>query len=61
MNLFKFYVTQDPSKGNEEPPEMVGLHATTNLDGCVEKKRHYSADNSLCSQGYGIPSGHGWM
>ena len=61
MNLFKFYVTQGPSKGNEEPPEMVGLHAMTNLDGCVEKKSHYSADKSLYSQVYGLPSGHGWL
>ena len=25
---------------------------------CVEKQRHYSAGKSLCSQGYGLPSGH---
>ena len=25
---------------------------------CAEKQRHYSADKSPCSQGYGLPSGH---
>ena len=25
---------------------------------CVEKKRHYSANKGLHSQGYGLPSGH---
>ena len=25
---------------------------------CVEKQRHYSANKGLCSQGYGLPSGH---
>ena len=27
----------------------------------VEKQRHYSADKGLCSQGYGLPSGHIWL
>ena len=27
---------------------------------CVEKQRHYSADQDLYSQGYGLPSGHVW-
>ena len=25
---------------------------------CAENQRHYSADTSPCSQGYGLPSGH---
>ena len=25
---------------------------------CVEKQRHHSAHKGLCSQGYGLPSGH---
>ena len=25
---------------------------------CVEKQRHYSANKGLCSQGYGLLSGH---
>ena len=28
---------------------------------CVEKQRHYSANKSLYSQGYGLPSGHVWL
>ena len=30
----------------------------TNLDSCVEKHRHYSADKGPYSQGYGLPSDH---
>ena len=36
---------------------LLGRKAMTNQD-CVEKQRHYSADNGLHSQGYGLPSGH---
>ena len=36
---------------------LVGRKAMTNLD-CAEKQRHYSADEGLYSQGYGLPSGH---
>ena len=32
----------------------------TNLDSML-KSRHYSADKSPYSQGYGLPSGHVWM
>ena len=28
---------------------------------CVEKQRHYSANRSPFSQGYGLPSGHIWL
>ena len=28
---------------------------------CVDKQRHYSADESLYSQGYGLPTGHLWL
>ena len=28
---------------------------------CVEKQRHYFANESLYSQGYGLPSGHVWL
>ena len=27
----------------------------------AEKQRHYSVDKGLCSQGYGLPSGHVWF
>ena len=30
----------------------------TNLDSCVEKQRHDSADKGPYSQGYGLSSGH---
>ena len=36
---------------------LLGRKAMTNLD-CAEKQRHYSADEGLYSQGYGLPSGH---
>ena len=32
-----------------------------NLDSCVEKQRHYSADKGPYSQGYGLSSGHVWL
>ena len=28
---------------------------------CIEKQRHYCADQGLYSQGYGLPSGHVWL
>ena len=28
---------------------------------CVEKRRHFSANQGLCSQGYSLPSGHVWL
>ena len=28
---------------------------------CVENQRHYSANKSLYSQGYSLPSGHVWL
>ena len=28
---------------------------------CVEKQKHYSANKSLYTQGYGLPSGHVWL
>ena len=28
---------------------------------CVEKQRHYSADERPYSQGCGLPSGHIWL
>ena len=37
---------------------LLGRKAVTNLDKCVEKQRHYSANKGPYSQGYGLPSGH---
>ena len=28
---------------------------------CIEKQRYFSANQGLCSQGYGLPSGHIWL
>ena len=33
----------------------------TNLDSILKKQRHYFADKSPSSQGYGFSSGHVWM
>ena len=35
---------------------LLGRKAMTNLN-CVEKRRHYSANKGLYSQGFGVPSG----
>ena len=35
--------------------------AIINLDSMLKKQRHYIADNSPSSQGYGFSSGHVWM
>ena len=37
---------------------LLGRKVVTNLDKCVEKQRHYSANKGPYSQGYGLPSGH---
>ena len=37
---------------------LLGRKVITNLDECVEKQRHYSANKGPYSQGYGLPSGH---
>ena len=33
----------------------------TNLDSMLKKQRHYYANKSLYSQGYGLPGGHLWL
>ena len=37
---------------------LLDRKAITNLDSCVEKQRHHSADKGPYSQGYGLPSGY---
>ena len=37
---------------------LLGRNVITNLDKCVEKQRHFSADKGPYSQGYGLLSGH---
>ena len=37
---------------------LLGRKVITNLDECVEKQRHYSANKGQYSQDYGPPSGH---
>ena len=38
---------------------LLGRKVMTNLD--IKKQRHYFANKSPCSQGYGFSSGHVWM
>ena len=41
---------------------LLGRKAMTNLHSRdIKKQRHYFANKSLCSQGYGFSSGHVWM
>ena len=40
---------------------LLGRKAMTNLDNCVAKQRHYSANKGLHSQGYGLPDGRVWL
>ena len=37
---------------------LLGRKAMTNLDGWVEKQRHYSANKAPYTEGYGLPSGY---
>ena len=40
---------------------LLGRKAMTNLNKCVAKQRHYSANKGLHSQGYGLPDGRVWL
>ena len=40
---------------------LLGRKVTTNLDGNIQKQRHYFANKGSSSQGYGFSSGHVWM
>ena len=40
---------------------LLGRKVMTNLDSIIQKQRHYFANKSLSSQGYGFSSGHVWM
>ena len=40
---------------------LPGRKVMANLEQCVEKQKHFSADKGLYSQGYGLPSGHIWL
>ena len=40
---------------------LLGRKVMTNLDSILKKQRHYFADKSPSSQGYGFSSGHVWM
>ena len=40
---------------------LPGRKVTTNLDSILKKQRHYFANKSPSSQGYGFSSGHVWM
>ena len=40
---------------------LLGRKAMTNLDGILNKQRHYFADRSPSSQSYGFCSSHVWM
>ena len=41
---------------------LLGRKVMTNLDSIFKtRERHYFANKGLCSQGYGISSGHVWM
>ena len=39
-------------------PWLPDRKVIANLEQCVEKQKHFSADKGLYSQGYGLPSGH---
>ena len=41
--------------------DCFGRKAMTNLDKCIDKQRHCSADKGPYSQSYGLPSGHVWL
>ena len=41
--------------------DCFGRKAMTNLDKCIDKERHCSADKGPYSQSYGLPSGHVWL
>ena len=40
---------------------LLGRKVMTNLDSIIQKQRHYFANKSPSSQGYGFSSGHVWM
>ena len=40
---------------------LLGRKVMTNLDSILKKQRHYFANKSPSSQGYGFSSGHVWM
>ena len=40
---------------------LLGRKVMTNLDGNIQKQRHYFANRGPSSQGYGFSSGHVWM
>ena len=40
---------------------LLGREVMTNLDSILKKQRHYFANKSPSSQGYGFSSGHVWM
>ena len=40
---------------------LLDRKAMTNLNKCVAKQRHYSANKGLHSQGYGLPDGRVWL
>ena len=45
---------------SSEPDSEIWQESYDKLRQCVEKKRHYSPNKGLYSQGYGLPSGHVW-
>ena len=51
-------ITGDGDCSHEIRWLLLGRKVITNLDKCVEKQRHYSADKVSYSQGFGLPSGH---
>ena len=40
---------------------LLGRKVMTNLENILKKQRHYFANKSPSSQGYGFSSGHVWM
>ena len=51
-------ITADGDCSHEIRWLLLGRKVITNLDKCVEKQRHFSADKGPYSQGSGLPSGH---
>ena len=54
-------ITADGDHSHEIKRLLLGRKVMTNLDSILKKQRHYFADKSPSSQGYGFSSGHAWM
>ena len=57
-----FKITADGDCSHEIKRRLLlGRKVMTNIDSIIKKQRHYFADKSPSSQGYGFSSSHVWM